>query len=128
MNTRTATPLSSLLKPILIGLGVGVVTATGILLLFAWLVYQLTLPLGALPPMAVTAVGVGGFVGGLTAGLIGKERGLLTGTACGALLYLILLIAGLIRTGDVAVGYAAIKGAVMTVCSAAGGVLGVNRR
>lgn len=128
MNTRTPSPLSPLLKPILIGMGVGAVAATGFMLLSALLVYKLSLPLGAMPPMAVAAMGLGSFVGGIAAGLSTKERGLLMGAACGALLYLILLIAGLARTGHVALGYAAVKWAVMTVCSAAGGVLGVNRR
>lgn len=128
MNTRTPSPLSPLLKPILIGMGVGAVAATGFMLLSALLVYKLSLPLGAMPPMAVAAMGLGSFVGGIAAGLSTKERGLLMGATCGALLYLILLIAGLARTGHVALGYAAVKWAVMTVCSAAGGVLGVNRR
>lgn len=128
MNTRTPSPLSPLLKPILIGMGVGAVAATGFMLLSALLVYKLSLPLGAMPPMAVAAMGLGSFVGGIATGLSTKERGLLMGATCGALLYLILLIAGLARTGHVALGYAAVKWAVMTVCSAAGGVLGVNRR
>ena len=128
MNTRTPSPLSPLLKPILIGLSVGAVAATGFLLLSALLVYKLALPLGMVTPMAVTAMGLGSFFGGIAAGLSTRERGLLVGAACGALLFLILLIAGLARTGDAALGYAALKGAVMTACSAAGGVLGVNRR
>lgn len=128
MNTRTSSPLSPSLKAVLIGLGVGAVAATGFMLLSALLVYKLALPIGALPPIAVVATGLGCFAGGVAAGLSTKENGLLLGAACGTLLYLILLIAGLARTGHVALGYAAIKWAVMTVCSAAGGVLGVNRR
>lgn len=128
MNTRTPSPLSPWLRPILIGLAVGAVTATGLLLLFALLIYKLDLPMGAVTPLAVIAMGLGSLVGGIAVGLSTKEKGLLSGAVCGALLYLILLIAGLARTGDVALGYAAVKGTVMTVASAAGGVLGVNRR
>ena len=128
MNSRTPSPLLTLLKPVLIGLCVGAVAATGLLLLSALLVYKLTLPAGALPPIAVTAVGLGCFCGGLAVGLSAKENGLFAGALCGTLTYLVLLIAGLAYTGDAAVGYAALKWAVMTVCSAAGGVVGVNRR
>ena len=128
MNTRTPSPLSPRLKSVLIGLGVGAVAATGFMLLSALLVYQLALPLGTLPPIAVIATGLGCLAGGIAAGLSAKENGLALGAICGVLLYLILLIAGLARTGHVAFGYAAVKCAVMTVCSAVGGVLGVNRR
>lgn len=127
MNTRTPSPLSPPLKAILIGLAVGAVATTGLLLLFALLLYKLSLPPGILPPLAVTAAGAGALIGGLAAGLSTKERGWLLGAACGTLLYLILLIAGLAR-GGIDPAYAALKWAVMTVCSAAGGVVGVNRR
>lgn len=128
MSAHTQLRLPPYAKSILIGLCVGVVAATGLLLLSALLLYKLGLPTGAVPPMAIVAVGLGSLIGGIAAGLSTKEKGLLLGAACGTLLYLILLIAGLARTGHVALGYAAIKWAVMTVCSAAGGVLGVNRR
>lgn len=128
MNTRNPSSRPVPLKPLLIGSAVGAVTATGLLLLSALLLYKLNLPTGAVAPMAVAAMGLGCLVGGFAAGLCAKEKGLLWGATCGALLYLILLIAGLARTGDASLGYAALKGAVMTVCSAAGGVLGVNRR
>ena len=127
MNTHTRLSLPPFVRPLLIGLCVGVVTATLLLLLCALLVYKMTLPLGALTPMALVSTGLGGLAGGIAVGLSAKQHGLLMGAVCGTLLYLILLIAGLAR-GGVAPAYAALKWAVLTVCSAAGGVWSVNRR
>lgn len=127
-RTRTKTPLSLYLRPLLWGVATGVVVATVLLFLCALPVYKASLPAGTVTPLAVTAAALGSFAGGLAAGLSARQSGLLMGAVCGTLLYLILLIAGLARGGGVAPGYAALKWAVMTVCSAAGGVLGVNRR
>ncbi len=127
MSTRTATPWLSRLKPILIGLCVGVITATLLLLLCALLIYRMDLPDGAVSPMALSAVGLGSLGGGIAVGLSAKQNGLLMGAVCGTLLYLLLLIIGLAR-GGVAPAYAFLKWAVLTVCSAAGGVWSVNRR
>lgn len=128
MNTHTRTQSPLPLRPILIGLGVGVVSATLMLLVFALLIYKLSLPDGVVTPLALTAIGIGSAAGGFAAGLCSGKRGWLMGGVCGTLLYLILLLAGLFRAGGMAVGYAAVKWAVCTVCSAAGGVWGVNRR
>ena len=130
MHTHDHAParLSSWLRPVLTGVSVGVVAATLFLLLFALLIYKLPIPTAAVTPLAVAAMGLGGFAGGFAAGVSAKQRGLLVGAVCGTLLFFVLLIAGLARGDGVAWGYAAIKWAVLTVCSAAGGVLGVNRR
>ncbi len=127
MSTHTRLSLPPLVKPLLIGMCVGVVTATLLLLLCALLVFKTTLPSGAITSMALVATGVGGLAGGIATGLSAGQKGLLIGAVCGTLLYLILLIIGLAR-GGVAPAYAAIKWAMLTVCSAAGSVWGVNRR
>jgi len=127
-QTRIQPRLSLWLRPLLIGVAVGVVGTTLLLLLCALLICKLALPMGAVTPMAVAALGGGGLAGGVAAGLSGKQRGLLLGGACGTAMYLILLLAGVARGGGPEVGYALLQWAVLTVCSAAGGVLGVNRR
>ena len=128
MSTRTASHLPPFVTALLIGLCVGVVTATLFLLFSALLIYKTDLPLGVVTPLAVTAISLGGLSGGIATGLSHKQNGLLLGAVCGTLLYLILLIAGLARGGTLAPAFAALKWAVVTVCSAAGSVWGVNRR
>ena len=128
MNTHTRYTLPPILRALLLGVAIGVVVATGLLLLCALLMIRLDLPEGAVAPMALTAAGLGALASGIAAGLYHKQMGLLMGAVCGTLWYLILLVAGLVRVGGIAPGYAALKWAVLTVCSAAGGVWGVNRR
>ncbi len=128
MSAHTSFRLPPYAKSLLIGLCVGVVGGTLLLLIGALLLYKLNLPLGAVTPMALAALGLGGLGGGVAVGLCAKQKGLLLGAVCGTLMYLILLIAGAIRGGDMAPAYAALKWAVVTVCSAVGGVWSVNRR
>lgn len=129
MNTHTRTPftLHPYVRSLLLGVGIGVVTATLLLLLCAAVIARVAVPGGAIPPMAVAAMGIGSLVGGCAVGRSAKRHGLWLGAVCGTLLYLILLTVGLAR-GGVSPAYAAIKWAVLTVCSAAGGVWSVNRR
>lgn len=116
------------LTPLLIGLCVGVVVGTLLLLGAALLLQSAQLPAGALSPLALTAAGIGALAGGCAAALAAKERGLLIGAVCGTLLYLLLLIAGWARLGGADAGYACLKWAVLTVCGAVGGLIGVNRK
>ena len=118
----------SLWRPLVLGLCVGVVCCTLWLLLAAMLVNAIDVPQEVIAPLAVCAAGLGAFAAGLTAGLVTGCRGLLWGAVCGALLYLILLCAGLIRSGGVDGGYALVKLAALTICGAAGGLLAVNRK
>jgi len=116
------------LRPLLVGLCIGIITGTLLLLGAALLLKAADLPTGAVPPLALTAAGVGAFAAGLTAALLAGERGLITGALCGTLLYLLLLLVGVTRTGSIEGGYALIKWAVLTVCGAVGGLVGVNRK
>ena len=116
------------LRPLGLGLCVGVVCCTLLLLLAAVLLNTADIPHGAAVPLAVSAAGLGAFAAGLTASLLTGRRGLLTGALCGTLLYLLLLLVGLARTGGADGGYALIKWAVLTVCGAVGGLIGVNRK
>ena len=124
----TPTRLSVWLRPLFVGVCVGVVFTTLMLILCALLLYKLDLPTAAATPMAFVALGLGGLAGGFAAGFCGKEKGLLMGGLCGILLALCLLMISIADGRGPAWGYAVLQWAVLTVCSAAGGVLGVNRR
>ena len=124
----TPTRPSLWLRPLLIGVCVGVVCTTLVLILCALLLYKLDLPTTVATPMALTALGLGGVAGGFTAGFCVREKGLLMGGLCGMLLALLLLLVSIADGSGLQWGYAVLRWAVLTVCSAAGGVLGVNRR
>lgn len=116
------------LRPLLVGVCVGVVVGTLFLLGAALLLKAADLPTGATTPLAMGAAGLGALAAGFAAALVAKERGLLVGALCGTLTYLLLLLVGLIRSGGVEGGYALTKWAVLTVCGAVGGLIGVNRK
>ena len=115
-------------RPLLVGLCVGVLCCTLLLLLAAFLIRSVEIPRAAVTPLAVAAAGIGAFAAGLAAALTAGQRGLVTGALCGLLLFIIILLAGLFRSSGIDLGYTAVKCAVLTVAGAVGGVLGVNRR
>lgn len=116
------------LRPLLIGVAVGIVCCTLLLLVMAAVVNAVDVPRAATVPMAVTAAALGAFAAGLTAALIARRHGLIIGAVSGALLWLVILIAGFIQYAGVDGGYALLKAAVLIVMGGLGGVLGVNRR
>ncbi len=125
---RTQSFLHRWLRPLLVGLCVGVLCCTLLLLLMALLIRSVDVPRAAITPLAVTAAAVGAFLAGLTAALTARKNGLLLGALCGLALFLLVLIAGAARSAGVSGSYALVKAAVLTVAGAIGGVLGVNRR
>jgi len=125
MNKPSQTP--PILRPLLIGLCVGAVCCTLLLLAAACLLSSVDLPLDVATPTAVVAAALSSFIGGLTAARTAGSRGLLMGSACGVMLFLVILLCGLCR-GGVDGGYAAVKLAALTLAGAGGGVLGVNRK
>lgn len=130
MNTQstTRTVLQQWVRPLLVGLCVGVLCCTLLLLLAALAIQSVEIPRAAVTPLATVAAGIGAFAGGLAAALAAGRRGLVMGALCGILLFVIVLLAGLARATGIDPGYAAIKLAVLTVAGAIGGVLGVNRK
>ena len=125
MNNQKQT--LSVLRPLLLGLCVGIIACTLLLLLAAWGFSAADLPTGAVTPTAVIAAALSAFLGGLTAAKAAGCRGLLMGGGCGLALFVLILLIGLCR-GNVEVGYAVIKLAALTLSGAVGGVLGVNRK
>ena len=125
---RSQTFLQRWLRPVLVGLCVGVLTGTLLLLMMALLVRSVDVPRVAITPMAIAAAGAGAFAAGLAAALTAKKNGLVLGLVCGLVLFFVLLLAGIAHATGVSGSLAVIKLAVLTLAGALGGVLGVNRR
>ena len=125
---KSASLWQTVLRPLALGLCAGVVCCTLWLLLAAMLINTVDIPQTAVAPLAVFAAGLGAFAAGLVTALVTGCRGLMWGAVCGALLYLVLLVAGLARTGGVDGGYALLKLVVLTLCGGVGGLLAVNRK
>ncbi len=116
------------IRPLLWGLCVGVLCCTLLLLLAALLIRSVEIPHAAVTPIALAVASVSALVAGWITAITAGRRGLLMGLICGGLLALLLLLAGLTRTGDFDTGYTALRTALLTVAGAIGGILGVNRK
>ena len=104
------------------------IACIALLLLMAAVVRSVDVPSRASMPMAVAAAAGGAFLSGLTAAHLAGRRGLLFGALCGAMLFLLILIAGFVRYSGVSGGFTAVKLLVLTAAGAIGGVLGVGRK
>lgn len=120
--------VSRWIRPILIGVVVGAFCCLIILLLCAAIMAAQDIPQMAVTPMAVIAAAAGSFVGGLASAKAAGSRGIVYGAACGAALYLLVMIAGFAVLKDIRGIYALVKLAVMVGCAAVGGIIGVNTR
>ena len=116
------------LRPVVIGAVVGALCCTLVLIIMAAIVASQDIPKAVITPMAIVAGAAGSFFGGFTAARIAKERGLLIGGACGLLLFILVVIVGFAFLKEIRGAYILVKLAVMLICSAVGGVIGVNLR
>ncbi len=130
MNAQRKAPsfFDTRVRPLLVGLGVGLLVSFGLLVLAAAVVTAVDIPRSAVFPLAVAAVTAGAFVGGLITAALARRYGLLNGALCGLLLFLLIMLAGIARYAGVDGSRAAVKLAALVVAGSIGGVLGVNRR
>lgn len=127
-HQEDSTMVMKWLRPILIGTIAGAICCLVLLLLFAAVLAAQDIPQMAVTPMAVAAAAVGAFIGGLVCARVAGSRGLVYGAACGALLYLIVMIAGFAMLKDIRGVYALVKLLIMIGSAAIGGVVGVNTK
>ena len=125
---RTPSFFRCWLRPVLVGVAVGLIGCIGALMLMALIVRSVDVPRAAILPLAIVAAAVGAFLAGLTAAAIAKQKGLLLGAVCGLVLWLLILLAGFTRYAGVSGGSTAIKLAALVLSGGIGGVLGVNLR
>jgi len=114
------------LRPVVLGTVIGVLCCLAVLLIFALLMAMRDIPQAAVMPMAVIAGAVGAFIGGVLSARLAGSRGMVYGAACGALMYLLILIAGFSLLQNVNGLYAVIKLFAVVASAAVGGVYGVN--
>ncbi|MBQ2779989.1 MAG: TIGR04086 family membrane protein [Clostridia bacterium] len=116
------------LRPLLWGVLVGVVSCLLVLLMMAAVLAAGDIARSAITPLAVAAAVFAALVGGFLTARLRGEKGWLFGAACGLILYVLVMLTGLIMTQQLKGGYAFLKLVLMVLAGAVGGVLGVNRR
>ena len=127
-HDRTPSFFRRWLRPVLVGVAVGLIGCIGLLMLMALIVQSVDVPRAAILPLAIVAAAIGAFLAGLTAAAVAGQKGLLLGAACGLVLWLLILLAGVARYEGVSGGNALIKLAAFLLAGGIGGVLGVNMR
>ena len=127
-HDRTPSFFHRWLRPVLVGVAVGLIGCIGLLMLMALIVQSVDVPRAAILPLAIAAAAIGAFLAGLTAAAIAGQKGLLLGAVCGLVLWLLILLAGVARYEGVSGGNALIKLAALLLSGGIGGVLGVNMR
>ncbi len=127
-HDRTPTFFHRWLRPVLVGVAVGLIGCIALLMLMALIVQSVDVPRAAILPLAIIAAAIGAFLAGLTAAAIAKQKGLLLGAVCGLVLWLLILLAGVARYEGVSGGNAVVKLAALVLSGGIGGVLGVNLR
>ncbi len=127
-HDRTPSFFRRWLRPVLVGVAVGLIGCIGLLMLMALIVQSVDVPRAAILPLAIAAAAIGAFLAGLTAAAVAGQKGLLLGAVCGLVLWLLILLAGVARYEGVSGGNALIKLAAFLLAGGIGGVLGVNMR
>lgn len=127
-HDRTSSFFTRFLRPVLIGVAVGLIVCIGLLMLMALVVQSVDVPRAAVLPLAIIAAALGAFAAGLTAAAVARQKGLMLGAVCGLTLWLLILLAGVARYEGVSGGNALIKFIALVLSGGIGGVLGVNMR
>ena len=116
----------AMLTPVLIGAGIGVVVILLLLVLFSFLLTIRDFGPGAVMPMSTACVGFGAFASGFTASKINGKNGFMIGLFSGAVLYVLFLLVSLIVSGGAISLVSFFRLIIMLVCSAIGGIVGIN--
>lgn len=127
MGTRKEVSTAArILRPLGMGLGVGVIVCAVILLIAAAIMTTGILPASIVTPVALAAAAIGAFASGFVAARLSRERGLLYGAGVGLLLFLLITVVGMVTSQELRGTMMLLKAALTIGLGAFGGVLGVN--
>lgn len=115
-----------MIKPLLIGLIVSVVSSLIIVAICAIAATNLAVSDEAILIMALVSMSLGAFIGGISAAKMLKEKGFLIGALNGAAFFLLTTIIAFIVNQNAITMISLIKLLVFTLASMVGGVIGVN--
>lgn len=127
-SAKHRTEVVKRIKSLITGVTAGAVVSVIAVILTAFAVMKSgSVPYDTMPALAAASGCLGAFAGGYLCARINKSMGLAMGAACGGLLFLVLLIAGLGFGGGIGL-FTLVRALLMAVCGGIGGILGVNRR
>ena len=115
-------------RALAVSVAAGVIVTFLILSAFAALMSVRDLPHSAVVPMSIFGVAAGTILAGYCCASILRERGLLWGLSCGAVIFLLALFCELMLLGQPVGVLALYKFIIYAASGMIGGVLGVNKK
>lgn len=106
--------------------GIGVLSVC--LFVFGEIAIKVDLSDGIMSVMAQISLAAGCFAAAFTAAKQRGRKGLLSGLCCGGIAFAVIFLLGIIFAGSFSAGGFVSKILTIAVCSAAGGLLGVNSK
>lgn len=121
-----------MLRAVFIGVGVSVGAALVLWIGATALAYAQSDPDAIMPILAFCAIYAAAFLGGIAAGKIDRDRGLICGALCGVIITFLLLFVSIFAKSVYSSGYnffgaLLLRAAVVVVCSL-GGMVGSHKR
>ena len=117
-----------IVKNILISCGIGLAVSVMLLFLVSALLRFINIPHALIDPAATAALCIGALAAGLVCAKLNREKGLICGLICAAVLFAVWYLCGALIFGG-EIGAAGIFRLVfLLLCGAIGGVLGVNSK
>ena len=107
---------------------VGIGAMLVLMLMFAGVLSQIPAPLSVFRPAGLVIGALGSAASGLVCALLSREKGFFYGLACGAILFVILLVVSLLAWNQKLGSYTLVKFFTMLLAGAVGGCFGVNAR
>ena len=125
-DTSETGGFADMVRPVLTGVISGVLVCLVLMFAFAALMSANSLPMTFAAAFASCCSGLGSLIAGMVCAKKLKSRGLLAGLITGAVMYLILLLAGLIFTGGGMSSASLFRMMIVVICATIGGIMGVN--
>jgi len=113
-------------KPVLLCSLIGAAAVALLLVGFSFLLTLQDLPHSAVEPLALLAGGAGCLLAGFLCAKLHGHSGLLTGAACGVMVFGIIFLTGCLTMGGALGPSVWLKGLIFLFCGAIGGGLGGN--
>ena len=127
-NSSEAFNMKSLIRPIGLGVGSGLVLCFILLFIFSFFMSKMDIADSLISPITIAITVITGFVAGFVCARITRKNGLLLGAICAVILFAVLWLLSLLflKEGTGLLGI--IKCILLLVSGCLGGVMGVNKK
>lgn len=123
---NTPSPLEMIIKALINGLIIGTALTLLLFILFALAMSFYILPTNSATIVASLSIAIGSFLGGFFASKKLAKKGLIIGSLCGIVMFLIFTLIGIASFGNAPGASTLIRLLIFTTSGAIGGIIGVG--